>query len=351
MTDPNEAPFASQVHQEPPTTPLTGLDQNTAAGLRGKFIESILQLVVQALTGIFTPGPIGGAVTQLATWATDIGGTITGMLSGIVTGTVSTVGGLLGGFLNALLGFGSNVIPAYTPANSAVANIQGQLNAILAQISTTGEGDVDGFNYPPLSPTDWVSIYNSAVVTGGGYVIAGHPGTSGAYYTCQRFDKSRPDTTLWQVQMTIVGTNTGGTMTLGISRFGGGADSTLSTRHPAVEFDVNPFGMFVRLGSLAGSPNDFNLGSLGWIEYGNVNVTSTIKNGDVLALEVDETSKLYNVYINPGPGSIPILTITDSGDTIPRGVGHRDAWFQLNVPNDPFGVGNGWDNFFVFDRL
>jgi hypothetical protein len=64
--DPNQSPFAKQVHNDRKSTSVTGLDENTRTGLRNKLIESILQIVVQALTGVFAPGI--SAFSQLVSW-------------------------------------------------------------------------------------------------------------------------------------------------------------------------------------------------------------------------------------------------------------------------------------------
>lgn len=67
--DPNLSPFVPQVHDQQRSNQTVGLGQDAQRGLRGKFIESILQLVVQAITGIFLPGPLGSAFAQLTSWA------------------------------------------------------------------------------------------------------------------------------------------------------------------------------------------------------------------------------------------------------------------------------------------
>lgn len=294
------------------------------------------------ISGLFAAGMVSG----LPDFLTNVENVLKSIPGG---GLLSGVVGFWADFVNSLLGHGPNVTPAYTPANSAVANVQGQINAIQAQISSTGEGAADGFNYPPLAP-EWVPIYSTAQITDGGFVW-NIGGTDPIRYTCQKFNGAIPDTTLWQVQMTVIFPNNNGAAVFGKSRFGGGANSALDSRFPAVELDVNQFGTFVRLGSLDGPVNDFFLHSAGWVEYGNLNLGGILKNGDVLALECDETNKIYRLYLNPGPGSEPIVSFLDSGNTIARGLGFRYPWFQLNVVNDPFQVGNGWDNFFVFDRV
>lgn len=82
--DPNLSPYAPQVHDEQRSQQVIGLSQDSQRGLRGKFIESILQLVVQAITGIFLPGPLGSAFTQLTDWADGLFDMIREPLSALV---------------------------------------------------------------------------------------------------------------------------------------------------------------------------------------------------------------------------------------------------------------------------
>ncbi len=82
--DPNLSPFVPQVHDEQRSTQTVGLSQDAQRGMRGKFIESILQLVVQAITGIFLPGPLGTAFSQLTAWADGLFGMIREPLSELV---------------------------------------------------------------------------------------------------------------------------------------------------------------------------------------------------------------------------------------------------------------------------
>lgn len=67
--DPNASPFVPQVHDDQRSQQVIGLSQDSQRGLRGKFVESILQLVVQAIKGVFLPGPLGSAFDQLTDWA------------------------------------------------------------------------------------------------------------------------------------------------------------------------------------------------------------------------------------------------------------------------------------------
>lgn len=319
---------------------------NFFAELIGGFIKAAIIPGLDAskiISGLFPTSMVNGLNSFLVN--------VQNALQSIPGGGI--VGGLIGfwaDFVNSILGHGSGAVPAYTSANSAIANVQGQINAIQAQISATGEGYADGFNYPPLS-ADWAVVYGGVDITSGGFVW--NAGGAGNRYGCRRLNASRPDTTLYQIQMTVIFPQDGGaTAQFGSCRFGGGANAAMSGRFPAVELYVDQFGARVRLGSVLGPLNAPGNASAGWTQYGEINLTPVLKTGDVLALEVDEVNKIYRVYLNPGPGSSPLagLSFLDSGNTISRGVGQRDAWFQLNVLNDPFGVGNGWDNAFVFDR-
>lgn len=70
--DPNLAPYTPAVHQERTLSTTTAASQDAQRGMRGKLIESIMQLVVQAVTGVFLPGPLGAAFTQLSSFFSSI---------------------------------------------------------------------------------------------------------------------------------------------------------------------------------------------------------------------------------------------------------------------------------------
>lgn len=89
--NPNRSPFTPQVHQERKITSNTGIGQDAQRGMRGKLIESILQLVTQAITGVFLPGPLGGAFTQLSSWAQGIGQSILGPLVTILVTVLDSI--------------------------------------------------------------------------------------------------------------------------------------------------------------------------------------------------------------------------------------------------------------------
>jgi hypothetical protein len=87
---------APAVHQTPtPSYQWQNMSQNQLNSLRSNLIESILQIVVQLVTGGLLPG---GAGTQLTSWATNI--PLIGPLLALLTGSSTTGGG-------GLLGLGS----------------------------------------------------------------------------------------------------------------------------------------------------------------------------------------------------------------------------------------------------
>jgi len=318
------------------------------------FLNLLGLLDIDIIPGLDASKIVSGQfATSMINGLVDLFDNIEDMLQSIPFGGI--VGGLVGfwaDFVSGLLGLGAPAIPAYTPQNSAIANIQGQINTIQAQISSSGNGVSDGFNDGVLDTTNnWTLIYSNVHVQPEGYIF--NPGGAGDRYGCAVWKGGLPQSTKWQVQMTLVLPQTGGGAIFGQHRFGGGADATLSGtyRFPAVEVYVDQFGARVRLGSLTGPVNAFNMASAGWVQYGEVNYGSNLKTGDVLALEVDETNKIYNLYLNPGPASTPIIAFLDSTNTMVRGPTHRYPWVQLNCLNDAFGVGNGWDNFYMFDRV
>lgn len=62
------------VHNAPaPSAQWQGLSQDQLSALRSQLVTSIIQVVVQAVTGIFVPGGgVGGATGQLTSWASNI---------------------------------------------------------------------------------------------------------------------------------------------------------------------------------------------------------------------------------------------------------------------------------------
>lgn len=153
MTEPEPpdyatSPFGSQVHNPRPRRPLPAMDEDTVRGLREKLISSILQIVVQALTGAFIPGGgLGGIIGQLQSWTSgipiigDFVQAITGslgnltdlsnffnfanpvnLLSGLINGVVGGSGNPLSNLISSLLGTASTASTANTNATSALGN-------------------------------------------------------------------------------------------------------------------------------------------------------------------------------------------------------------------------------------
>lgn len=125
-SNPNESPFFEGVHKEPPSTPFEGMSQDQIRGLRERLITSIIQIVVQAITGIFTPGGgLGGAVGQLSSWASSVFGIATDALSS----WTSWFGGLTG---SGTPGGITATIPSLIPAPvAAAAGLAGNLLKML----------------------------------------------------------------------------------------------------------------------------------------------------------------------------------------------------------------------------
>ncbi len=70
----NPVPFGDVGHGELPGTPQQRdvLSEDQARQMREQLLESILSSVVQAMRGLFVPGPFGAAFDQLSEWATDV---------------------------------------------------------------------------------------------------------------------------------------------------------------------------------------------------------------------------------------------------------------------------------------
>lgn len=162
MTQPPDwvtnVPGHPPVHTEPPKTQQwENLSQDQVRTMRGRLIESVIQVVVQAITGLFIPGGgIGGAQNQLTSWANNI--PLIGPLVGAITGTVGSLfdlgnffdlsgpgnlltglfDGVLGGsgnpissFISSLLGTQSTASTAGTNASTALGNIVSLINGVV----------------------------------------------------------------------------------------------------------------------------------------------------------------------------------------------------------------------------
>lgn len=65
-----------KITQLPPTNQWVGPTQDQMQQMRKQLLESILSAVVQAIRGIFIPGPFGAALEQLQEWTEDIPGEV-----------------------------------------------------------------------------------------------------------------------------------------------------------------------------------------------------------------------------------------------------------------------------------
>lgn len=104
----SDLPAAFGIHTTPPNNyAWQGLSQDQINQIRSQLIQTILQVVVQALTGFLTPGGgVGGLTSQITSWVSNI--PFIGPLLASITGSSSTGGGGLGGlgtFFNDLLSF------------------------------------------------------------------------------------------------------------------------------------------------------------------------------------------------------------------------------------------------------
>lgn len=338
---------------------FTGANQSTWQHLTGTYT------VPAGVTYIRVALKVNSNVTAGNVWFDDVSAKKTGLmqmswvdglfdffnnvvntLTAVPLGIVSGIVDFWADFANALLGFGAVAVPAYTPQNAAVSNVQAQINVLLSDADPSTVGFFDGFNAPPTISSAWANGFGTmdVVYTDGTFWDDGG-------YNFKLYDDARPGTDFWQVQASVnYITGHGGSN----ARILGGIDTTGWTRFPAIELVTTGSGDEVRLVSLLGNPNSVANASIGRLQH-DVHVFGffILKQGDVFALECLEADGIYNLYLNPGPAVMPICTYDDHiANLIPRGAGHRDTGLQINYTNaaDPF-QGSGWDNFAGFDRI
>src|SRR5258708_4894999 len=83
----NRTPSTDGVHNEPPrNAQWTNMEQQAWDALRSKFMESILQVIVQDLTGVLFPGPAG---VQLANWTLELLTTSSSIAASAITGVLT----------------------------------------------------------------------------------------------------------------------------------------------------------------------------------------------------------------------------------------------------------------------
>jgi hypothetical protein len=79
----------------PSTYQWQAMSQDQLEALRKRLIESIIQVVVQAVTGLFIPGGgMGGASSQLTSWATSVASQAISAIEAIVEALTGQAGGL-----------------------------------------------------------------------------------------------------------------------------------------------------------------------------------------------------------------------------------------------------------------
>lgn len=109
-----KVPSTEGVHSMPPQgQQLEQLREQQVDAMRKQLLESIIQVVVQAITGLFIPGGIGSAVQQLQNWAEDIYeaiddvpilGSLIEIITGIEDGNLNDFGTFWNNLMRALAG-------------------------------------------------------------------------------------------------------------------------------------------------------------------------------------------------------------------------------------------------------
>jgi len=100
-------PSTSGVHTEPSRwTQWNDISDEQLHTMRDRLWESIISSITQALTGLFVPGPLGSALSQLTAWAADLPviGPLVEALTGIIGGDLSDIADFFGGFLDGITG-------------------------------------------------------------------------------------------------------------------------------------------------------------------------------------------------------------------------------------------------------
>lgn len=132
MTSPPDwvirTPTEPRIHTEPTSTTYQwqSLTQDELTSIRTNLVESILQVVVQAVAGLFTPGGIGAAFDQLSSWAQAIGDAFEDVP--ILGDIVHAITGVIGGGLEAL----SDFFDGFTGEGSLLAQIVEALTGVLS---------------------------------------------------------------------------------------------------------------------------------------------------------------------------------------------------------------------------
>lgn len=159
-----ERPFASQVHNSQRSTAVEGLDENTRQGMRGKLIESILQIVATVFTGGIIPiGGIGSALGALVNWVEAIlPDQIMDPIRQLVDilSDVPIIGGWIEWFADLIGLTAEQAEIANTPNNPAIVDQGNQIDAINDILANSGDLTASFFDKMDRDPlgSDWAVV-------------------------------------------------------------------------------------------------------------------------------------------------------------------------------------------------
>lgn len=169
-------PATPAIHNEPPkSAQWRGMSQDQVSSLQKRLLESIIQVVVQAITGIFIPGGgVGGASNQLQQWATDTATSISTWIGNVVDGwnhfwdgifgTSGTTGTTAVGVGTAAGAVSSTANTAGANANTALGNIITIVTNIVNQLGgQTGTWSVGNEAQPLADAAANIASLNAAV--------------------------------------------------------------------------------------------------------------------------------------------------------------------------------------------
>lgn len=312
-----------------------------------QLIEKIVGLVVQAIVGIFLPGPIGSAFNQLTNWATNllpaqILEPISLLVDLLVTvlNSIPIIGPPLGNAIEDLAAmFGllnDNTNQANSTNNPAVASSDSRIAALEALVYGSGSGGFDDFNDPPLS-AKWSAFAGVPLLT----VSGGHVTNSGVRRGA-RFNASLAATKKYKCQSALVDFATG------TSRMGISGNSTYSS-YCAVDVDrASSHAVTFRLGHCT-SPSS----SAMTVQDSHALAAGALKEADVLMLQCEEDyagivgQNRFTVYLTQTAETSPMLICEwlDTANTVGTDgtTGHRHMALFTCIDANGSQPGCGWD--------
>jgi len=154
----NPVPFGDVAHGQLPGNPPQPdvLSEDQMQQIRRQLLESILSSVVQAVRGLFVPGPFGSALHQLEEWANNI--PVLDTLIQAITGSVGDLQYLASWFSanvnDAIAAAGANASTALADATQALADAQ------QAIANALGKLDLTDFN------TFLTNVFGTTTITG-----------------------------------------------------------------------------------------------------------------------------------------------------------------------------------------